>query len=75
MCHLIANYPLPAHLQVWVSAAEPHDFGNHGDSLLDNPSDYSLGSPGDSLSVEVAIPVEETTRLVSLLQLLIKLSV
>lgn len=62
-CHLIANCPLPAHLQVWLPAAQPH-LGNHGNSLLDNPSDYSWGSPGDSLSMEVSVDttvaVEET---------------
>ena len=66
MCNVLtANCHLPTHLQVWLSA-EHQDFGNHGDSLLDNPSDYSLGSPGDSLSmqsVSTTVPVEETNTL------------
>ena len=68
MCNSTVNCPLPARLQVWLPAAEPQDFGNCGDSLLDNPSDFSLGSPGASLpmeeeaSVSTTVPVEETYR-------------
>ena len=48
-------------------------FGNHGDSLFDGHSDYSVDSPGDSLSVTTVAtvdPVEEQNR-VRLLWLLI----
>ena len=45
-------------------------FGNHGDSLYDGHSDYSVGSPGDRLSVTTVDPVEEQNR-VRLLWLLI----
>ena len=61
MAYSTVSYPLPS---TPLQSSEAPDIGNHGDSLFDVPSDHSMGSHGDSLSIPTATtvhPVEEVS--------------